>query len=205
MSPTREHRRQRSRSLSSVRRYEEYKQLVFEQERRQHAERRAQEAQRAAQDAARRRQRAEIEAENIRQQRDREIRRNSGLERERQRAAEDRRRLESEERRRRAAEDQHRIESDRRRRARAQQAGLPRRPRHSVVVHHDNDESFEERGNRVLREDIRAEDRRRNQGQQPLAGWLHRRADGLRRRNSIAATERRVYDDDRRRDGRRWF
>lgn len=176
MSPGREHRRQRSRSKSSSTghedwiQYEERKRFIEEQERRQHAERAARDAERVARDAERiareerrRRASAEQEAELARGQINREAKRNSDLERERRRLeTENRLRLESQERQRRrhsqeerarqAAEERRRrqIAAERDRLTRAQVAGLPRRPRHSTVIHNRQPESLEARGDRVI-------------------------------------------------------
>lgn len=96
--PTRENRRQRSRSVSSEEhgyqmKSEERKRLIEEQERRQHAERAlreaqedarksergAREAERIAREETRKREDAEQDAKLYRDQRDREVKRNSDL------------------------------------------------------------------------------------------------------------------------------
>ncbi|KAL8810714.1 MAG: hypothetical protein Q9223_002161 [Gallowayella weberi] len=127
-------------------------------------------------------------------------------------------------RRREEAERLQLIQEERDRLARQRRAHIPRGPRHAAVVHHHHHhhhdderesddfdhharEGFEERGDRVINGAIRAE-RRGQIGR----GALHNNAQpgwppetGLRRRGTIAAGERRVYDDDRRRRGWRWF
>ena len=90
-----------------------------------------------------------------------------------------RRRWVEEERRRAAdrAEERDRYRyAEQRRRERARQANIPLHPRHPVFVHHGN----LDRGDRVIRDDIRAEFERR-------AERLHDRYDdgSLRRRNTI--------------------
>ncbi|KAL8704632.1 MAG: hypothetical protein Q9201_002218 [Fulgogasparrea decipioides] len=125
---------------------------------------------------------------------------------ERQRRAEARQRREEDERLR-------RIQEDRDRQQRQRNARIPRGPRHAAVIHHHHHhhhhdrgrasfeqqarEDFEQRGDRVINDAMR----RYPSGTQPR--WP---ADnGPRRRGTIAAAERRFYDDDRRRWGRRWF
>lgn len=129
------------------------------------------------------------------------------LERERARIsqeAEDRQRLQEA-----AARD--RIRRDRNERDRIQRqrrAGIPHRPRHETEVHHRPNVSFDERGDQVIDDAIRAENRRWLDARAPvpITGWARRRdVDGeLRRRDTIAATQRRIYEDDRTRGGRRW-
>ena len=124
--------------------------------------------------------------------------------------------------RRRRDEEQRRerIQEERDRLARQRRVHIPRGARHATVIHHhyhhhDREtngfqrrarEDFEDDGDRVLNDAIRAEHFRpaghaAPQGGQPR--WPH--AQGLRRRGAIAAGERRVYDDDLRRRGPRWF
>ncbi|KAL8984080.1 MAG: hypothetical protein Q9205_001856 [Flavoplaca limonia] len=141
--------------------------------------------------------------------------------------ARDRRREEAEavveaerRRRRRRREEEERIQEEQDRLTRQRRARIPRGPRHAAVVHHhhhhhereNNDfqqrarEEFQGRGDWVLNEAIRAEQSRpvgRGAPQDLQPRW--RRANGLRRRGTIAAGERRVYDDDFRRWGPRWF
>ena len=224
--------------------------FIQERERRQRAERIALAEQEA-------RIRAQEGAEKYRQQRDREKKRNSKLERdkrrreqeqqerassaerERRRKAEDRARAESQERvRRRTAEAVRRRESEERAlvesRNRARQLAeavrlredderawlerirleeeeeaarireerqritrrleqrIPREPRHLPEVHHYDRGSFEDRGDRVINNAIRAEERRQAEAD---AGWFRRRAfgGGVRRRDQVAVGERRIY------------
>ena len=112
---------------------------------------------------------------------------------------------------------QERMQEERDRLTRQRLARIPRGPRHAAVVHHhyereNNDfqqrarEEFEGRGDWVLNQAFRAEQSRpvgRGARQDLQPRWP--RANGLRRRGTIAAGERRVYDDDFRRWGRRWF
>ena len=132
---------------------------------------------------------------------------------EQQRRAAARRRRDDEQRR-------ERIQEERDRLARQQRAHIPRGARHATVIHHHHHhhdretngfqrrarEDFEDDGDRVLNDAIRAERFRPAGHGAPHGGqprWPH--AQGLRRRGTIAAGERRVYDDDFRRWGRRWF
>ncbi|KAL9636161.1 MAG: hypothetical protein Q9204_002361 [Flavoplaca sp. TL-2023a] len=123
--------------------------------------------------------------------------------------------------RRRRRREEERMQEERDRLTRQRRARIPRSPRHAAVVHHhhhhlhecENDdfqqrarEEFEGRGDWVLNEAIRAERSRpvgRGAPQDLQPRWP--RDNGLRRRGTIAAGERRVYDDDFRRWGRRWF
>ncbi|KAL8775321.1 MAG: hypothetical protein Q9209_000328 [Squamulea sp. 1 TL-2023] len=244
ISPLREHRRPRARSLSTNRQYEKRKEAIWERERREHAQQVA-----LAENEARLR--AERDAQRFRDERDRERRRNDEFRTREQRRLEDQRRLRIEdadrERRRRNREEgerrreaifeaERRAEARRRREeeqrremdqeehdrlARQRRARIPRGPRHAAVVHHhhyhhherdNNDferrarEDFEDRGNQFLNDAIRAERARQawcgpTQDLQPR--WPVE--NGLRRRGTIAAGERRFYDDDLRRWGRRWF
>ncbi|KAL9001558.1 MAG: hypothetical protein Q9169_000133 [Polycauliona sp. 2 TL-2023] len=116
---------------------------------------------------------------------------------------------------------QERMQEERDRLARQRRARIPRGPRHAPVLHHhhhhhpdrgSNDfgqrarEDFEDRGDRVLNDAVRAEQSRpagRGGPQDVQPRWPADNA--LRRRGTIAAGERRVYDDDPRRGGRRWF
>ncbi|KAL8880072.1 MAG: hypothetical protein Q9198_002448 [Flavoplaca austrocitrina] len=116
---------------------------------------------------------------------------------------------------------QERMQEERDRLTRQRLARIPRGPRHAAVLHHhhhhhyereNNDfqqrarEEFEGRGDWVLNQAMRAEQSRpvgRGAPQDLQPRWP--RANGLRRRGTIAAGERRVYDDDFRRGGRRWF
>ncbi|KAL9603470.1 MAG: hypothetical protein Q9219_001157 [cf. Caloplaca sp. 3 TL-2023] len=235
LSPIREHRRPRARSLSLNRQHEEQKLIKQEQERRERAERIA-----LAENEARLR--AEREAEQVRKERDRERRRNEDLRAREQRrqmeAAEmERRRRSQEERdrltqamvarrrneeidRRRAAEAlereqrreaqrrredrirQWRIQEDRERLERQRMARIPPAPRHVAELHHhihhhgrdsfENQarDAFEEHGDQVLNEAIRA--RFRDDEVRDIDG-------GPLRRRIIGAGERRIPDDDRRR------
>lgn len=134
---------------------------------------------------------------------------------EEQRRAAARRRRDEEQRR-------ERIQEERDRLARQRRAHIPRGARHATVIHHHHHhhhhdretngfqrrarEDFEDDGDRVLNNAIRAEHFRPAGHGAPLGGqprWPH--AQGLRRRGTIAAGERRVYDDDLRRRGPRWL
>ena len=223
----REHGR-RTRSLSSIRRYEAEKERIRQREfrERERLERNIREAREAQERAALverlERQRARDEErervaslERRERQREREERRERAAlverlarqrereERERQerrqaqQLREDRARRywEEEDRaRRRAAdraerqlrEEQARyLYAEQRRRDRARQANIPLRPRHHVVVHHDD----LDRGDRVIRNDIWAENRRQSERRAERSrgryddGWLRRRntIDGGRR------------------------
>lgn len=186
ITPNRPHRR-RHPAHPSRSSYEEHKLYIHEKERRQAAERAEQNAKR--------------EMKNIRHQRDQEIRRNSDLERETLLEKERRRSLE------RALRDLDlRDQEERERLERAQRAGIRRQPRHPAVIHHDRHGSLEERGDRVLREDIRAGNERRAEREMPRE-WPRRRdvGGGLRRRDRVAIGEWIIQDGDRRRFGRRWF
>ena len=100
--------------------------------------------------------------------------------------------------------------NERERIERQRRAGIPLRPRHETEVHHRPTVSFEERGDQVIDAAIRrAEDRRRFNERVPAPGrgWPRRRdvGGGLMRRDTIAVSQRRVYEDDRRRGGRRFI
>ncbi|KAL8925215.1 MAG: hypothetical protein Q9172_002320 [Xanthocarpia lactea] len=138
----------------------------------------------------------------------------------RERRAEARRRREEEQRRERTQEEQDRLTRQRR-------ARIPRGPRHAAVLHHQHQhqhqhhhhhrlennafgqrarEEFEDRGDWVLNDAMRAEQFRptgRGAPQDVQPRWPPE--NGLRRRGTIAAGERRFFDDDFRRWGRRWF
>ncbi|KAL8960891.1 MAG: hypothetical protein Q9193_002482 [Seirophora villosa] len=232
--PTREHQRPRARSLSLTRQYEERKRVIREQERREHAERvaRAENAARlrAERDAEqireerdRERRRNEAVERERRQRRQEERERQAQAIAARQRREDaDRRRaaeavVEREQRqlarRRRDEEEQWRIEEERRRLERQRRAIIPRAPRHAVEIHHHHHHhepagfeheargNFEQRGDQVINDAIRA-----RQARQAEQGWPAE--GGPRRRRTIGAGERRVFDDDRRRWGdlgRRWL
>ncbi|KAL8912384.1 MAG: hypothetical protein Q9171_002570 [Xanthocarpia ochracea] len=140
----------------------------------------------------------------------------------RDRRAEARRRREEEQRRERTQEEQDRLTRQRR-------ARIPRGPRHAAVLHHQHQhqhqhqhhhhhrlennafeqrarEDFENRGDWVLNDAMRAPQFRptgRGAPQDVQPRWPPE--NGLRRRGTIAAGERRFFDDDFRRWGRRWF
>ncbi|KAL8795332.1 MAG: hypothetical protein Q9195_002202 [Heterodermia aff. obscurata] len=103
--------------------------------------------------------------------------------------------------------DQIRRDQDERDRIeRQRRAGIPRGPRHRPEVHQRRRVSFDERGDQVIDEAI--QDRRRFENRAPVPprrGWSRHRdvGGGVRRRDTIAVTERGVYEDDRRRGGRR--
>ncbi|KAL8963877.1 MAG: hypothetical protein Q9183_004882, partial [Haloplaca sp. 2 TL-2023] len=109
---------------------------------------------------------------------------------------------------------QRRMQEEADRLERQRRAGIPRGPRHPTALHHHNHgrfehearEDFERRGDRVIDEAIRADQTRQAPG--PHADDVQARwpaGYGLRRRGTIGAAERIVYDDDRRFRGRRWF
>ena len=261
ISPIRVHQRQRARSLSLTRRYEEQKQIIREREARQHAERVAVAQHEARKRAERdadyaRRERDEAHARNealrLREQRridhemrrrieaeEREMRRRSQEQRERdaererrreemRRWAEHERRLRRREEREREAEREQRREElrlreeiemlqraqeERERRARQVRARIPLLPRHPAEIHHPARDSFERRaresfeqhGNDVIDNAIRAEQLRQAERPAPYRRDQWWPDDGgLRRRGTVAIGERIVYDDDRRRWGRRW-
>lgn len=204
MSPHRQHRRQRSRTLSPPMRYEENKRLQRETELRLHAERVAREA---AEEAAHARREAEI----TREERNEALRRNNELERERRRLERSENlRIESaeRERRRRSHEERERIERERRERRvreqerrradeqerlraqrdadeeerlrRARRAGIRRGPHHPIELHQGpgGQGSLEEQGSRVIQDAVRAEHLRQADGNaptRPARGWFRRR------------------------------
>ncbi|KAG6999405.1 hypothetical protein G7Y79_00035g070770 [Physcia stellaris] len=103
-----------------------------------------------------------------------------------------------------------RDQNERDRLDRQRRAGIPLRPRHETELHHRPHVSFEDRGTQVIDDAIRAENRRRYEGRAPAPptrGWSRRRdvGGGLQRRDTIAVTQRQVYEDDRRRGGRRFI
>ena len=100
---------------------------------------------------------------------------------------------------RRDREERDRIERQRR-------AGIPHRPRHETEVHHRPHVTFDERGDQVIDGAIRAENRRRFDNT-PGSGWPRRRdvGGGLRRRDTIAVAQRRIYEDDWTRRGARFI
>lgn len=127
------------------------------------------------------------------------------IERERARIrqeAEDRQLLQEEivrDRLRRDRDERDRIERQRR-------AGIPHRPRHETEVHHRPHVSFDERGDQVIDDAIRAENRRRFDNA-PGRGWPRRRdvGGGLRGRDTIAVTQRHIHEDDWTRRGARFI
>lgn len=220
-TPTRQHRR-RARTNSPTRPYEEHKRIIEEKERRQAAEWYAQDLEREkrevektnrdlnreAENAKRKTANARREAENNRLDRDRAIERSRQLAREKHAESEEKRILQEENDRitRRLRECVISREQEQQRLERAQRAGIRRQPRHENVLHHGGRGSLEERGDRVLREDILAANNRQA-GREPQRGWSRTRDDGRghRRRDRAANGQRIVYEDDRRRIGRRWF
>ena len=107
-------------------------------------------------------------------------------------------------------ERMRRNQNERDRLDRQRRAGIPFRSRHETELHHRPHVSFEERATQVIDDAIRAENRRRFEGRSSAPstrGWSRRRnIDGrLQRRDTIAVTLRHVYEDDRRRGGRRFI
>ena len=101
-------------------------------------------------------------------------------------------------------------QEERERMERTRAAGLPRRPRAGAVVHQSREETLTERGVRVINEAVRADENGRcydDLNPPPGQGWERRRdvGGGLQRRDAVAIGQRRVYEDDRRRGGRRWI
>lgn len=98
-----------------------------------------------------------------------------------------------------------RLEEERERIARRVQQMIPREPRHPPVIHQFCRGSFEARGDRVIDNAIiNAEERRQAEGRD---GWFRRRSvgGGHRRRDQAAVGERRIFEDDLRRVGLRFF
>ncbi|KAL8937426.1 MAG: hypothetical protein Q9211_003693 [Gyalolechia sp. 1 TL-2023] len=216
--PIREHRRPRPRSLSVNRDSEERDRIIQEQWRRERAEQVA----RAENAAREERERERLIAREV----ERRIeRRRRHEERERQAQASARRRREDADRwlaieaqevelrreagRRREEERQWRMQEERERLGRQRVAGIPRAPRHVAELHHHHHyyvernsfeqqarDNLERRGDQVINEAIRARVRDDEFGYPD---------GGPRRRRTIGGAERRIYDDDRRRFGRRWF
>ena len=89
---------------------------------------------------------------------------------------------------------------------RRRRAGIPHRPRHETEVHHRPRATFDERGDQVIDDAIRAENRRRFDGM-PGTGWPRRRdvGEGPRRRDTVAVMQRRIYEDDLTRRGARFI
>ncbi|KAL9611331.1 MAG: hypothetical protein Q9167_004014 [Letrouitia subvulpina] len=127
---------------------------------------------------------------------------------------EEERQWRAEERRRREVSEERRlVQAERERLERLQRLRIPRAPRHRPVVDYSPRVSFEEqarasfedRGDRILNDAIRAEQMRQAERREPN-GWNRRRLvdGGLRRRDTVAVGERRVFDDDRYRFGWRW-
>ena len=206
-----EARRRAEWEMERVRRQNE--ELVREERRRlgredrlrfQERERRRQEQEERRQRRIRLEEQRQIEEAQAERRRDEE----AEFERERARIrqeTEDRQRLQE-------AVVRDRIRRDRNERDRMERqrrAGIPHRPRHQAEVHHRPNVSFDERGDRVIDDAIRAENRRQFESRAPLPtrGWSRRRdvGGGLRRRDTIAVTQRRVYEDDRARAGRRFI
>ena len=178
----------------------------LEQEERRHN----QERQRRRMEEQEERQQRRLESE----QQERRRRRQEANEREqarRRQEREDRQALQEEFVREQMRTDRMRRDQDERDRIeRQRRAGIPRGPRHRPEVHHRRRVSFEERGDQVIDDAIREQDRRRFETRAPVPprrGWSRHRdvGGGLRRRDTIAVTERGVYEDDRRRGGRRWI
>lgn len=218
-TPVREHVRQNRRTGTELREYENMKRLIREREKREHAESVAREAENA-------RVRAEIDADLARREvaadrqriRHEERRRIESAERTRRRQEqedwereqarllqeqEDRERLHAAailDDRRRAREENERLE-------RLRRLNIPRGPRHPNTVIQRPHVTFEERGDRVINDAIQAENQKRSwqMAPSPDRGWSRRRdVGGVQRRDTVAVGQRRVYNDDRRRGGRRF-
>ncbi len=102
-------------------------------------------------------------------------------------------------------EEAARLEEERERIARRVQQMIPREPRHRPIVHQFGRGSFEAAGDRVINNAIiDAEERRQAEAD---AGWFRRRSigGGVRRRDQVAVGERRIFEDNWRRVGRRFF
>lgn len=98
-----------------------------------------------------------------------------------------------------------RVEEERERIARRVQQMIPREPRHPLIIYQFRRGSFEARGDRVIDTAIiNAEERRQAEEH---AGWFRRRSvgGGRQRRDQVAVGERRIFEDDLRRVGRRFF
>jgi len=218
-TPVREHVRQNRRTETQLREYENLKRLIREREKREHAERAAREADNA-------KVRAEIAAELVRREAAEGRLRIRHQERRRIESAERTRRRQEQEdwereqaRLRQDQEDQERLQAaailEGRRRAREEnerlqrlrRLNIPRDPRHPNTVNQRPHVTFEERGDRVINDAIRAANRRRSwqRAPSPDRGWPRRRdVGGVRRRDTVAVGQRQVYNDDRRRGGRRF-
>jgi len=218
-TPVREHMRQSRRMETELREYENLKRLIRERERREHAERAAREAENA-------RLRAEIDAELVRRGaaedrlriRHEERRRIESVERTRRRQEQEnwereqaRLRQEQEDRERLQAaailDDRRRAREENERLERLRRLNIPRGPRHPNIVNQRPHVTFEERGDRVINDAIQAENQRRSwrRAPSPDRGWSRRRdVGGVRRRDTVAVGQRQVYNDDRRRGGRRF-
>ena len=207
ITPVRQHRRHHSDASSEARRAEERRIDELRQERdrlkRENRNARAERDARlvaereAAAERRRAHRRAEREQDRIEHEQHKRL---ESAERARLRQErEDRDRLATAARR---QEERERLERNR-------AAGLTRRPRPGPVVHQRPREGIAARGDRVINEAIRAQNLRRFEEQnapRPGGGWDRRRdvGDGLHRRDTLAVGQRRIYDDDRRRGGRRW-
>lgn len=217
--PVREHIPQNRRMETELRQYEDMKRLIHERERREYAERVAQEAEKARVraeaaaelarcEAAADRLRIQYEARRRIESADRMRRRQEQENWEREQA---RLRQEQEDRERLPAAailaDRRRARAEHERLERLRRLNIPRGPRHPTTVNQRPHVSFEERGDRVINDAIQAENRRRSwqRAPSPDRGWPRRRDVGnVRRRDTVAVGQRRVYDDDRRRGGRRF-
>lgn len=125
-------------------------------------------------------------------------------------------------RRREEEEREWRLQEERDRLRRQRVARIPRAPRHAAAIHHHHHhhhperdgfeqearDNFEHRGDEVINEAIRTEQRRQAEQDRNGAQPEWPAGGGPRRRRTIAAGERRAFDDDRRRWGNlggRWF
>ena len=175
----------------------ERRQMEEQEERRRRTRREEQRRLESEQQARRRRQQEETEIERARRRQEREDRQvlQEAAVRDQMRRDQIRR-----DQMRRDQAEQDRIERQR-------NAGIPRGPRHRPEVHHRPRTSFEERGDQVIDDAIREHDRQRFEYRAPAPprrGWSRRRdVGGVRRRDTIAVTQRGIYEDDRRRGGRR--
>ena len=117
--------------------------------------------------------------------------------------------LETDEReaRRRQDEERHawRQQEDQARRRRRREAGIPRQPHHTSIVHdirnYDPDD-FDQQGTDFIESATRAAERRQAERRAPPASWRLpvRGRDGLVRRNTIDGTQREERNGRRRRD-----
>ena len=152
------------RSPEQIRQEEERKSLLEAHERARHAERIALDAQRRAQDEARRRQWAQNDAENIRRQRDEQIRRNAELENVRRSFERDR------------ADRIQQREHERRQQRRREDAARQERAERAEQVRRLEEENHREAERRAAYErERRKQDERERIGRQRQAGIARER------------------------------